>query len=83
MFLDLIRQRRRLRDQLEIVDLQMPGEEAVFSDGQLTPILELGKPGFADWSKFKNPFFDEESIDYRHHRPGRILSGRLTPEEGV
>jgi ribonuclease PH len=43
MFLDLIRQRRRLRDQLEFVELQRSGEEAVFSDGQLIPMLELGK----------------------------------------
>ena len=42
MFLDLIRQRRRLRDQLEFVELQRSGEEAVFSDGKLI-LLELGK----------------------------------------
>ena len=41
--LNLLRQRRRLRDQLEIVELHRPGEEAVFSDGQLIPMLELGK----------------------------------------
>jgi ribonuclease PH len=43
MLLDLIGQRRRLRDQLEFVELQTSGEEAVFSDGQLIPMLELGK----------------------------------------
>ena len=43
MFLDLIRQRRRPHDQLEIVELHRSGEEAVFSDGQLIPMLELGK----------------------------------------
>ena len=35
--------RRRRRDQLEFVELHRPGEEAVFSDGQLIPMLELGK----------------------------------------
>jgi ribonuclease PH len=45
MFLDLIRQRRRPHDQLEIVELHRSGEEAVFSDGQLVSMLELGKLG--------------------------------------
>ena len=41
--LNLLRQRGRLRDQLETVELHRPGGEAVFSDGQLTPMLERGK----------------------------------------
>ena len=35
--------RRRLRDQLEFMELHRSGEEAVFSDGQLISMLELGK----------------------------------------
>jgi hypothetical protein len=39
----LIKAKNRLRDQLEIVGLHRPVEQPVFSEGQLAPMLELGK----------------------------------------